>query len=465
MQGEITGKTESVYMNFFLRQSATRLILLHLGFLLGLLGIALIAVLWVESHMLTDSVRAAMSNLTGKLHRSFEDGGREGVEKVLATEGEELAKSSNEIYYSFLNSQGEHIGGPLPGPPGGDFSESPRLFWTSREFLSFTDENEQTYWPGCLVRFSDGSQCFFALHYEFGEEIRELALPSFALAAAIALAGSLFLSISLSRSLESKIGRINDAVDAYRKGDFGRRVDVPMTNDEFEDLATHLNSLLSNMERLVVGMRRVTSDVAHDLRSPLTRVKTRFEVTLLSERCPEEYVEVLEESLEDVSRLVETFNSLLHLGQLEARNEKVQFDEVEVGALVSEIASLFPSERVEVRAEGPCLIKGNEDLLQRLVSNVVENALKFSPETEPVLLEVFHSGESVAIRVTDRGPGIPSDKYHLVTERFYRGDAARSAPGNGLGLSLVKAVVDRHSGTLEFFDGEPGLILQVTLPK
>ena len=104
-------------------------------------------------------------------------------------------------------------------------------------------------------------------------------------------------------------------------------------------------------------------------------------------------------------------------------------------------------------------------MLQRLVSNVVENALKFSPETEPVLLEVFHSGESVAIRVTDRGPGIPSDKYHLVTERFYRGDAARSAPGNGLGLSLVKAVVDRHSGTLEFFDGEPGLVLQVTFPK
>lgn len=421
------------------------------------------AVLWLESHFISDKAIHTLRESEKALQESYRRAGLPGVISEVERESRSFRTGGDALYYLLVDGSGQHLAGRLMEIPVGRFSESPQLFWTTKEFLRATHEDEPTYWPGVLIPFPDGSQCFISLHYELGEEIREIALPTLLLSILITLIWSSILSVSLNRTLYSRVAHVNQVIYSYQKGDLSKRLDTSAVDDEFEALSSHLNSLFENLERLIIGMRRVTADVAHDLRSPLTRVKTRFEVTLLSEREPEEYVEVLEESLEDVSRLVDVFNSLLKLGQLEAKKEPFERKKVDLNDIVSKLSSLFQGTRLEVESDDNCYVMGNTDLLLRMLSNLVENALKFSPEEQPVRLSVRRVNGEIAIYVQDRGPGIPAEKHGLVTERFYRGDRARSTPGNGLGLSLVKAVVDNLDGKLLLEDNAPGLRVVVRL--
>lgn len=271
---------------------------------------------------------------------------------------------------------------------------------------------------------------------------------------------------TLGMRLLEKVDALNIVLAEFEEGDLSRRVAIRGEKDEFALLGTHLNSLFDRMESLITSLRRVTADVAHDLRSPLARISTRLEVTLLNPQEEKEYRKVLEETLRDTKYLTDTFNSLLYIGQLEAERVPLKKQTLNLSLLVEEMVGLYAEEddTIHQSIQSEVVFTGERELLQRVLSNLLENAIKFSPEPGSITVLLSRQERFVELVVSDRGIGIPPEARRLVFERFYRLDAARSTWGSGLGLSLVRAAVKAHGGEVILGDNHPGLRVVVRLP-
>ncbi len=250
-----------------------------------------------------------------------------------------------------------------------------------------------------------------------------------------------------------------------------QRVPGSDKNDEFDQLSNHLNNMLSRIELLLTGMRQVTDNIAHDLRKPLSRLRNRLEITLLEKREPQEYQQVLSETIEDADELIITFNALLEIAQTEAKSFRGEWKTVDLSKLLKQLGELY-QELAEskgvpliIAVQDELAVTGNRHLLAQAVSNLLDNAIKYTDTGGQIILDASQQHQIVMINISDNGVGIPADKYGLVLERFFRLDSARSTSGNGLGLSLVKAVINLHGASLEFEDNHPGLVVRLMFVK
>ena len=240
--------------------------------------------------------------------------------------------------------------------------------------------------------------------------------------------------------------------------------------DEFDKLAGNLNAMLDRIERLLVGMKEVSDNIAHDLRSPLARLRSRLEVTLMERPDTEGYREVLRQTITEADSLLQTFNALLNIAQAEAGTSRRHFEPLELGALLDDVAELYEplaeerTQTLEVETSEEVRIRGDRDLLVQAVANLVDNAIKFAPPEGRVELSLDVTRDEASISVADNGPGVPAEARDKILERFYRLEASRSTPGSGLGLSLAAAVAELHEGRLELSDNGPGLRVSLKLP-
>jgi signal transduction histidine kinase len=283
-----------------------------------------------------------------------------------------------------------------------------------------------------------------------------------ALTIALALAGGLLVS----RSRLRRIGAVGDVLGKVMEGDLSRRIPTEARGDDIEDLVLKVNGMLDELEKLVEGVRRVSDSIAHDLRTPLARLKTRLEkLRRKHSDGGEREVPEVEEAIEEADRLLSTFSALLRIARLESGEQsRGSFGDVDLTALVDDVAELYGP---AIEEKGRKLVlhnapgvyaRADRDMLFQAVSNLVDNALKHAAEGGRVELSLRPSqGGGGEIVVADDGPGIPPGEHENVRERFYRLDRSRSTPGAGLGLSLVQAVVNLHRGTLRFEDNCPGL--------
>ena len=273
--------------------------------------------------------------------------------------------------------------------------------------------------------------------------------------------GGFIMSIDMRRRLD----RINRTTQRIMQGDLQQRVPVSDSDDEFDRLSRNLNAMLTQIDRLMLAMREVTDNVAHDLRSPLTRLKSRLEVTLLSQKTTEEYRRALEQSVVETDKILSTFNALLSIAQAEAGSIGDNSDVIDLESLIGDIAELYEpvaeAREIEmtVRLGKIPSIKGDRHLLFQAAANLVDNAVKYSPNGGKVRVETRRAADPdwVEVVVGDSGLGIPEAERPRVVERFVRLEQSRTTPGNGLGLSLVSAVMHRHGGELVLEDNEPGL--------
>jgi len=295
--------------------------------------------------------------------------------------------------------------------------------------------------------------------------LTDALLWSMLIALTMATLGGLIVRNLFRRSLSN----ISATATAIAGGDFARRVRLSGRGDEFDQLAEVINDMLDRIGRLMDGVREVSNAIAHDLRTPITRARTRLEDAALHAETAEDLRAAIERATADLDSIVGVFQALLRIAQIEAGARRSAFARVDIVPLLAEVTDLYEAvaedREVSIQTDTApnAIVYGDRALIQQAIANLVDNAVKFSPPGSTVRLSA-KVGAAVTITVADQGPGIPETDRAKATDRFFRGETARSTPGAGLGLSLVLAVAQLHGGSLRLDDNGPGLLATLTLP-
>jgi signal transduction histidine kinase len=298
---------------------------------------------------------------------------------------------------------------------------------------------------------------------------------SVAIVLVLGLAGGLLVS----RRVLRRVDAMTETTRTIMEGDLGGRLPVAGTGDEIDRLAENLNQMLERIESLMRGLKEVSDNIAHDLKTPLTRLRNRAEQALRAAKNDDEYRAALEATIDESDALITTFNALLMIARAEsgqARDDMKDFDAAEIVQDIAELYEPLGEEKgitLKVEAETPVPAKGNRELVSQAVGNLIDNAIKYAkPSCEPaggapaeIVVSAAEAGDRVLITVADRGPGIPPEDRARVVERFVRLEQSRSQPGSGLGLSLAAAVARLHGGELMLEDNAPGLKCIIALPR
>ena len=266
------------------------------------------------------------------------------------------------------------------------------------------------------------------------------------------------------------IANVSATAAAVAAGDFAQRVHLSGRGDEFDQLAETINDMLDRIGRLMEGVREVSNAIAHDLRTPITRARTRLEDAALHAETTAELRAAIERATADLDGIVAVFQALLRIAEIEAGSRRAAFAGFDVAPLIADVAEIYGAVAEEsgiaLSVEAPAHLPafGDRELIQQAVANLVDNAVKFSPPGATVRITADATPTEVRISVADQGPGIPAADRVRATERFFRGEVARNTPGSGLGLALVQAVAQLHGGSLRLSDAAPGLIATLALP-
>lgn len=284
---------------------------------------------------------------------------------------------------------------------------------------------------------------------------------------AIAAAGGMLLSYTIYR----RIDVVNQTFRKVASGALHTRVNVIGIGDEFDHLALHLNQTLNRICELIDGVRDISYNVAHDLRTPLNRLRNRLESIVLTDNTKQQVNDQVRSCLAEIDSLVATFNAILRIAQAEIGAGVEQFTGFNISEAVKDVVDLYllvaeeKSQTLVSEITDPLTIKGDRHLVIQMLANILDNAIKYTPKSGSIKVSLKDGEGFVILQVSDNGIGIPEAFYNRVTEKFFRLEQSRSSPGNGLGLSLVSAAVKLHNGELSFSDNDPGLMVTIKLPK
>lgn len=379
-------------------------------------------------------------------------------------------RSRNQRFSLYLLTAGEAL------PLAGNLDSWPRLEPDAEGRVDFryerpiSGEVEVHEARGRVMSIPGGFRLLVARDVEERRAVVDLLKDALAWSLALTVLLGLGGGILFSRNLLRRIDAITDTSREIMAGDLSRRLPVRGSGDELDRLAESLNAMLNQIEGLMTSMRQVTDNIAHDLRTPLTRLRSRLEVTLLEEPSLPTYRGALEETVEEASQIIQTFNALLAIARLESGAERRVMGRVELASLVADIGELYEPVAEEKgvslawQAEDGLAAHGNARLLSQALGNLVDNAIKYTPTGGSVFVAARADDGRPVLRVADSGPGIPSAERDRVLDRFVRLEASRHTPGSGLGLSVVRAIAQLHGADLVLGDAEPGLTVEVRLP-
>jgi signal transduction histidine kinase len=283
----------------------------------------------------------------------------------------------------------------------------------------------------------------------------------------LGIGGGVLLSRYILRRLDT-ITRTSSEVVA---GDFSRRVPITPAADEFDTLAENLNVMLERTERLMKGMREVVDSVAHDLRTPLTRLRNRLEDMQRKLNPDDPHLDDIDSAIAETDRLIGTFNALLLIAEADSGMTRGTMSTIDLSAIVADIADLYAplaEEKeigLEVAPSGVLTIEGNRSLVSQALANLIDNAIKYTPAGGHIWVSASETPAGIDLVVADNGPGIPVEDRARVLERFVRLEKSRNSPGTGLGLSLVAAVARMHEAKLALGDNNPGLKTTIGFPR
>lgn len=401
-----------------------------------------------------------------------------GMERLSQSVFERMTRTGSVYFYYLEDSSGRKMAGHFRQLP----IEAPELGETKTVYFEFEQERldgSKHVIPaaGRIVRLRDnGGALMVAFDTAQQTQILGRIQRAIYIAAPIGFFLSLIGGFVISREAANRAEDLSSTAEAVMGGELGRRVPVRGSGDEFDRLGSRINAMLDQIEKLVDSTRNTGNAIAHDLRSPLSRLRNRLVIALSEPLSKEAANATLEETVEEVDRVLDTFNAILRIARLEAgtEGERVRMD---VSELAEELAEFFDPACEEANLTFKSDISknlwvlGDKGLIGQAVSNLLDNAVKYTPEGGEIKLAARRGPDgTVDMVVKDTGPGVPAESRNAVVERFHRMDSARTLPGSGLGLSLVDSVADMHGGRLILDDGDgpadaPGLKATLRLPR
>ncbi|HEY6451306.1 MAG TPA: ATP-binding protein [Steroidobacteraceae bacterium] len=440
-----------------LRTSSFRLTLLYAG-LTGLSFLLLFGVVyWSTAHSMERQIDESVAGEITEIRADAQDGGLARLRAVVR----ELNDRSPDYLYLLQDATGAVLAGNLPATqplPG------------VRQWPAAAGRARGPY-SGLRGRGveAEGAYLFVGLRtvqlHEMERTVVRAFLAGLALAMVLALAGGAAMSFSVLRRIESVSRTSRDIIG----GDLQRRIPDRGSGDEFDHLAASLNAMLDRIQTLMEGLRQVTNDIAHDLRTPLTRMRQRLELAQRRGAAAGDAGGVLIEALRDIDTILDTFGALLRIAQIEGGARVAGFVELDLDELLRTVAELYqPSldekgQTLSMRIAAALRVRGDRELLTQMFANLLDNAVRHCPAGARIELSAQRRGAAIEVRISDDGPGIPAEFRHKVLQRFFRLEASRSTPGSGLGLSLVEAIARLHECELALTDHAPGLCVGVTL--
>jgi signal transduction histidine kinase len=301
------------------------------------------------------------------------------------------------------------------------------------------------------------------------EAIRGLVLRGLSIGGLIALLLLAGGAVFFRHQIDGRIGEIRRAARDIEQGDISRRIPTA-GDDEFEHLSRDINRMLDRIQQLMDGVRQVSNSIAHDLRTPLSRIRNRLDEVLQRQPSAEQLREAICETTEGIDELLVLFDKLLQIAEAES-GMRMQFTEaVDLGVLATDMIELYDASAeqagtsLRLSAAPGVTVLGDRDLLANAVASLLDNAIKYAGGGASVCVGIVTEAEHAIISVTDDGPGIATDELPKVNQRFYRLDSSRSKPGNGLGLAIVEAIAALHGGSLLLENAHPGLRASLRLP-
>ena len=472
-----------------MRTTAARLSALYL------LLFALCAVLLVfymtslSARMLTGQTQETINDEVLGLARAYQRGGLPTLVRVV----EQRSRQPGANLYLIADTNGQILTGNVQGlEPGVLETEG----WTTRPFAyrrfgegeldrqrngasdqgSAQAEGEKGHNAIALV-LRLPNQMIMLVGRDLGEPERFRAVIRRALMLALGMmgVGGILIWFFVGRAALKRIDSVSEASRRIMGGDLAGRLPVTGAGDEFDRLSENLNAMLARIAALNEGLKQVSDNIAHDLKTPLTRLRNRAEATLSGKHKVTDYRQALEGTITESDHLIKTFNAILMISRLEAGYSSESTIKVDLAATVSDVVELYEpvaeeaGVAIETAVSEAFVVDGNRELIGQALSNIVDNAIKYSldaTEKPVVRVTLEHKDGQIRLTVADNGHGIPDDTDRArVTERFVRLEKSRSQPGSGLGLSLAKAIMKFHNGHLDLVSGNPGLSVVMSFPE
>lgn len=423
---------------------------------LALLGVVVFGAMHIAFMHQLDSM---ISDEAQTLVDEYELGGSRELAEAIAER--EMVKSPTRMMYALFAPDGRRIAGSLNSvrPPLGIHD------------VKFNDPKEgPDDARGVGIDISPRERLLVAADREWIERIDETLIGVFAVAFLAACAAALGGALVLGGYLQRRLRAISQGAEAIIAGDISARMPLSSSDDEFDQVAATLNRMLDRIQNLLENLRQVSSDIAHDLRTPLARLRNSLERGLTDKEHGDRAAQVVEDALKRVDEVLSLFAAILRIAEVESGETKRLFKKVDVSELASDLAesygpALEDAGRSFISAIEPGLATlGDAELLAQAAINLIENAQQHTPAGTVIRLTAVSDRDRVCIQVADTGPGIPTGDFGRVVKRFARLDRSRSTSGYGLGLSLVEAIAKIHGGRLILKDLEPGLAATIELP-
>src|SRR4051812_41058647 len=460
-----------------IRTTAFRLTLVYL-FLFALFAASLLGYFaWNTRRLINEQIMTSVNAEVGEISNIYARRGLFGLSRTI----ESRARRPGANLYLLTAPNGQSVGGNIESLAPGVMASTG---WSETSYRRLEDQDTADH--RALVNVTELSNGFRLLIGRDLEERRRLfgivakaAQWSVLIVIALGLGGGIFVARRVLRRIDAMTG----TTQRIMTGDLSGRLPVGRSGDELDRLAENLNAMLERIEALMIGLKEVSDNIAHDLKTPLTRMRNRAEEALARSGTEGEYRAALERTIEESDGLIRTFNALLMIARAESGQARGNMDVFDAAAVATGIHDLYEplaeDGGMTLRVKtAPVRLHGNRELISQALANLVENAIKYgkpsavvqpldataAARSREILIEAQREGDTVLLSVSDHGPGIPEgDRKHAV-ERFVRLEASRTLPGSGLGLSLASAVATLHGGELRLGDSHPGLIATLAIP-
>lgn len=401
------------------------------------------------------------------LLQEYDARGLDGVIEVLSKY--RAFNFENHRIYLLLGENGRRLVGNVNG-----IGWSGKTGYAEADAIDFIGQNENEAFGFILREFPLGdntlvlgTSTYFQL--ELLEGLGSSLLAGFAFVTLIGAAAG----IVVGRRTEHRLLQVSDTLQSVAKGDLEARVPLDDgSGDDLTRLSVEINRTISQLQKMVESQNQITADIAHDLRTPMQRLRQRLESIGQSAELSDQLVTEIYATIDDVDELIEIFHALLRISQIESGARRESFDDVDLVPILARIEDAYSAVAEEngqkinfTVGTAPLVVSGDKRLLTQMMANTVENALRHCPPAAHIDVALLAGPNETIFAVSDNGPGIPEHEREKVFRRFYRVEKSRTTPGNGLGFSLIKAVADLHGAKISLSDNHPGLTVTVMFPS